>query len=389
MGMTKGPVETPEPVESGSSASGQKGLKGPVAATGDGVGNGESAFRPHDCAAPHRSLHGEVSAPGHHHGHDHGPGAHDHAPEHEKHPRFGVAKVADKESGQDQRRLGWALLVTGTIFFAELIGGFYSGSLALLSDAGHMLTDGSALLIALLAARIAERPADTRRTYGYYRFEILAALLNGAILIALAGYIGYEAFERIAVPEPVKTKAMIAVACVGLVANLVGMRILHGRTGNLNVRGAYLHLLSDTLSSVAVVLGGVVMWTYDGLWFIDPILSVLISILILLSGYRLIRESVSILLEAVPAGLDTSEIAASMAAVDGVAHVHDLHVWSITSGMYALSAHVVLAPGFDSVDNNDVLGDIRELLCAQFKIDHTTIQIESEGYEHLGAAHRD
>jgi cobalt-zinc-cadmium efflux system protein len=326
----------------------------------------------------HDHAHG---AAGQDHGHGHG---HDHDHDHGLSARPHGGR---RDAAGEQRRLMLALGVTATILFAEIAGGIYSGSLALLSDAGHMLTDASAIFIALLASRVSLRRADPRRTFGYYRYEILAALLNGALLMALAGYIGFEAWHRVLSPPAVKTGPMIVVALAGLVANGVGVFLLRGRGHSLNLRAAYLHLLSDTLSSVAVVAGGVTMWLVRGAYLVDPILSVLIAVLILVSGFRLLREAVDVLLEAVPPGLDCAEIASAMIAVPGVARVHDLHVWCITSGMYSLSVHLVLEPDAPAA-HNDLLGQLRELLCARFQIDHTTIQVENEGYNHLGRAHR-
>jgi cobalt-zinc-cadmium efflux system protein len=285
----------------------------------------------------------------------------------------------------DKRRLLLTLALTGAILVAELIGGFLSGSLALLSDAGHVLTDASAQLLSLLALLFASRPADTRRTYGYYRLEILAALANGVALVALAGFILYQAWQRVGSPPEVKTDLMLAVASVGLVANLVAAALLH-RAHTLNVRGAYLHILSDTLASAAVVVGGVIMLVTGGMYILDPILGVVIAFVVLWSAVRLIREAIDILLEAVPASIDLEKVRDDVLSLDGIADVHDLHIWTITSGMYALSAHVVVKHGH-ACDNDALLTRIKQVLLDRHRIGHSTLQLESTEYEHIGHVH--
>jgi cobalt-zinc-cadmium efflux system protein len=304
----------------------------------------------------------------HPHGdHDHHGHSHDHARE------------------TDKKRLLLTLALTGAILVAEVIGGFLSGSLALLSDAGHVLTDASAQLLSLLALLFASRPADKRRTYGYYRLEILAALANGVALVALAGFILYSAWKRIDSPPEVKTGLMLVVAAAGLVANLVAARLLH-RAHTLNARGAYLHIVSDTLASAAVVVGGLIMLATGGLYILDPILGVVIAIVVLWSAIRLIREAIDILLEAVPSSIDLEKVRDDVLAVDGIADVHDLHIWTITSGMYALSAHVVVKHGH-ACDNDALLTRIKQVLLDRHRIGHSTLQLESTEYEHIGHVH--
>ncbi len=275
-------------------------------------------------------------------------------------------------------------MLTATIALAEAVGGWMTNSLALMSDAGHMLTDVSALGLSLVALWFAGKPADVKKTYGYYRMEILSALLNGVLLLGITGFILYEAWERFRAPSPVALGPMAIVATVGLVANLGALGFLH-RTHSMNVRGAFLHVLGDTLSSVGVLIGAGIM-ALTGWFVVDPIISVVISVVIVVGAIRLVRDAVDVLMEAVPAHVDLAQIKELMLRVPGVTEVHDLHVWTISSGVYALSAHmVVLDP---MVCNNDeMLSAVKHELYDRFGIDHTTIQIESETYAHLGEVH--
>ncbi len=259
-----------------------------------------------------------------------------------------------------------------------------TNSLALMSDAGHMLTDVSALGLSLVALWFAGKPADVKKTYGYYRMEILSALLNGVLLLGITGFILYEAWERFRTPSPVDLGPMAIVATVGLVANLGALGFLHS-THSMNVRGAFLHVLGDTLSSVGVLIGAGIM-ALTGWFVVDPIISVVISVVIVVGAIRLVKDAVDVLMEAVPAHVDLAQIKELMLRVPGVTEVHDLHVWTISSGVYALSAHmVVLDP---MVCNNDaMLSAVKHELYDRFGIDHTTIQIESETYAHLGEVH--
>lgn len=318
-----------------------------------------------------------MSAP-HEHGHEHG---HKHAA-----PRQAGHKhrPGRPERAKDRKRLLWALLVTGVIAAAELTGGLWSGSLALISDAGHMLTDASALVIGLLALLISSRPADVKRTYGYYRAEILSALVNGVVLLGIAGVIVFEAYQRLWTPQPVKLEIAAVVATIGLVANLLALATLH-RSHTMTVHAAFLHVLSDTLSSAGVLIGlGIIYLT--GWTRVDAVLSVLISGAIVFGALRLLRDAVDVLLEAVPAHVDLAAVRELMSKVPGVLAVHDLHVWTISSGLYALSAHLVVS---DSLvcQNDELLSAVKHELLDRFGIDHTTIQIESERYAHLGEVH--
>ncbi|NTX08203.1 cation transporter [Myxococcus sp. CA051A] len=320
---------------------------------------------------------------GHGHDHDHG---HDHGHHHHGHghghgPRKGG--VAE-ERRKDRTRLIFALVLTATIALAEAVGGWLTQSLALMSDAGHMLTDVSALGLSLVALWFAGKPADVKKTYGYYRMEILSALLNGVLLLGITGFILFEAWERFQTPTPVKLGPMAVVATVGLFANLGALGFLH-RTHSMNVRGAFLHVLGDTLSSVGVLIGAGIM-ALTGWFVVDAIISAVISVVIVVGAVRLVRDAVDVLMEAVPSHVDMPQVKELLLRVPGVTAVHDLHVWTISSGVYALSAHlVVLDP---MVCNNDeILSAVKHDLFDRFGIDHTTIQIESETYAHLGEVH--
>lgn len=311
------------------------------------------------------------------HSHAHGPGGHDHGRAH-AHGAHGA--------GRSLRRLAWSLGLTATVMVAEAVGGWLSGSLALLSDAAHMLTDAGALALALVAAVLAGRPADDKRTYGYRRAEVLGAQVNVGALVVLAVWIAWEAFERLrAGREAIDLRVMAAVAGVGLAANLAILWFLHEER-SLNARSAFLHVLSDTVSSVAILGGAIAMAVWPGLWWVDPALSVAIATLVLWGARRLALEVTDILMEAVPRHIDVARVARRMEEADGVIAVHDLHVWSISSGMCALSAHVVV-DGRALGRNDEILADVKGRLRREFGIDHTTIQIESAAYAHVDDVH--
>jgi cobalt-zinc-cadmium efflux system protein len=269
-------------------------------------------------------------------------------------------------------RLGMVLALTLTFMIVEAIGGWLSGSLALLADAGHMLTDAGALGLSVLSAWIALRPASDSKTYGYQRWEILAALINGAALFGIAGWVIVEAIQRIQHPQPIRAELFLIIAAGGLVVNLISLRILHGiREGNLNTRGAYLHVLGDALGSVgALSAAAVIMLT--GWTLADPIISIALALLILVGAWRLLRESTDILLEGVPGHVSMAEVQRRMLAVSGVTGVHDLHVWTVTSGMVAMSGHAIV-PRLGS--HPEVLEGIRAEM-ARLGIGHVTIQLE-------------
>jgi cobalt-zinc-cadmium efflux system protein len=286
---------------------------------------------------------------------------------------------------RDRRSLLIAAGLAGSILLLEVAGGLWSGSLALLADAGHVLTDLLAMLMAYTALVLASRPPDTRRTFGYHRFEILSALTNGLLLMFMAAVIIWEAIQRLREPVAVASGAMLVVAVVGLVANLAGVLVLSRASGSLNMRGALWHLVGDTLSSVGVILAAVAI-RFTGLDVLDPALSVVIAAVIVYGAVRLIREAADILLESAPSGLDRDAVAAAIRNLDGVLAVHDLHIWSITTGMPALSGHVIV-PVEDCSRSDEILTRIKVLLGERFSIHHTTIQVESESFQEIGVLH--
>jgi cobalt-zinc-cadmium efflux system protein len=278
----------------------------------------------------------------------------------------------------DRRRLAFVLALSALYFVAELLGGLFTGSLALLADAGHMLADVGALALALFAFWLADRPASAARTFGWRRFEILAALANGLVLALVALGVAFEAVERLSAPRPVLGLPAFAIASGGLVVNLLGMRLLrHGRERSLNLRGAWLHLLGDALGSVAAMTAGLLIWAFD--WRVaDPLASLAIAGLVLRSAWSLLRETVDVLLEAAPPHLDVDELRAALLAEPGVASLHDLHVWTITSGMVSLSCHVHCTT---DADGHAVLVRLQQLLRQRFDVHHATLQIEPAGFE--------
>ena len=273
--------------------------------------------------------------------------------------------------------LGAVLLITVLLFFVELAGGFVSNSLALMSDAVHMLTDVFSLVLALLAASFATLPPNRKNTFGFYRLEILSALLNGSALTVISLFIFYEAFQRLLHPAAIQSTIMLVVATIGLLGNIGGAVILAGGSrGNLNMRGAFLHVLSDAASSVGVIIGGLLIhflgWSYA-----DPILGLLIGLLILRGAYGLIWESVNVLLEATPKGIKLYDVLAAISAVRGIKDIHDLHVWSISSGINTISAHLTIKEG-DEARTNEILQEVRDTLRERFNITHSTFQTECE-----------
>jgi cobalt-zinc-cadmium efflux system protein len=324
------------------------------------------------------------------HAHPHGPGAHDHdhdAPggcDHVAHERAHAAGAHG--AGGSVRRLSVSLALTASIMLAEAVGGWLSGSLALLSDAAHMLTDAGALGLALVAAYLASRPANDKRTFGYRRAEVLAAQVNVGALVVLAVWIAWEAVERIRQPAgTIDLPLMAAVAAVGLAANLAILWTLHAEH-TLNARSAFLHVLSDTVSSIAILGGAGAMAADPDLWWMDPALSLAIAALILWGAGRLVLEITDILMEGVPRHLDVAAVTRQMESAGGVIAVHDLHIWTISSNLYALSAHLVVHS--DAMGRNDeILTVVKSGLRRTFGIDHTTLQIESADYAHVDDVH--
>lgn len=274
----------------------------------------------------------------------------------------------------DERRVLLALVLTGGFMVAEAVGGILSGSLALLADAGHMLADTAALGLAWYAFRIGRRRATPERSYGHHRFQILAALINGGTLLAIAAWIAVEAVRRLFAPVEVLGGTMLAVAVLGLVVNLAAFAILHGGSReNLNIRGAVLHVMGDLLGSVAaIVAAGVIMWT--GWMPIDPILSVLVALLILRSAWVLVRQSWHVLMESAPEGLDVPELRDTLTkAVPGVLDVHHVHAWSLTPERPLLTMHATIA---DDADHDAVLHRLQHEVAERYGIEHATIQLE-------------
>ena len=276
------------------------------------------------------------------------------------------------------RRLRIALALTSVFLLVEVVGGILSNSLALLADAGHMLTDVAALGLSLFAAWFSRRPETARRTYGYLRLEILAAFLNGATLLLLSAWIIWEAIARFRDPEPVHSGLMLGVALVGLAVNVAAALILHPSQGSsLNVRGAYLHVLGDLLGSVGTVAAALLL-RYTGWAAADPVASVAVTLLVMRSAWMLVRESVDVLLESTPAHIPLGAVRAQLEAIPGIESVHDLHVWSVTSGMVAMSAHAIVR---EPERHQHVLEHVHDAM-RLFGIQHVTIQLERrEMYE--------
>lgn len=326
----------------------------------------------YDCAATGRQQDGRTIGHDAAHGHAHG-----HGHEHAHGQTFDRGAQVHSREGANSRVTGAlraALILTSVFMVAEVVGGLFSNSLALLADAGHMLTDVGALAFSLFVTWLARQPATPKRTYGYLRFEILAALLNGATLLAVSAAIIWEAVGRLGNPVPISTGVMFSVAVAGLVVNIISARLLHGSADHsLNVRGAYLHVLSDLLGSVAAIVAALLV-RYFG-WFIaDPIASILMTVLIVRGGWKLVRESVDILLESTPSHIDVADVRKRLEAIEDVESVHDLHVWTLTSGVVALSAHAVVR---EAAVHQQAL-EAMTARAAAMGIHHTTIQLEKK-----------
>ncbi len=292
---------------------------------------------------------------------------------------------AGPQRSGEQRRLWLALGIALLAMVAEAVGGWWSNSLALLSDAGHMLADAGAISLSLFALRIAARPAYHKRTYGYYRLEILAALVNGALLVAIAAGIAFEGWRRLLHPEPVQVQTVVLLASLGIALNAAGMWITRtGERSSMNLRSTFLHLAGDLLNSVGVLASAAIIhWT--GRLEVDAIVSFLIAATIVWSAVRLCREAVDVLLEGAPGHIPVADVSRALGQVPGVTAVHDLHVWTITSGMVALSCHIVVAcegPGCRGHD--EILTEAKSVLRDKFAIEHTTIQFEGQSYRHDG-----
>jgi cobalt-zinc-cadmium efflux system protein len=274
-----------------------------------------------------------------------------------------------------------ALLITVGILLLEFFGGLMTNSLALLSDSGHMLSDASSLALSLIAIWFAAKPASPNKTYGFYRFEILAALFNGVTLFVIAGFIIWEAIERFYNPPTVASGSMMIIASIGLFANLLSAWALMRKgdvKNNVNLRSAYLHVIGDALGSVGAIIAGIVMWIFD--WYVaDPIISILVALLILKGAWGVIKHTVHILMEGTPITIDQNEVKKALESIEGVVDVHDLHIWTITSGLDSLSCHILIE---DHQDSQKVLQDAIHMIEEKFKILHTTIQIETSQIHH-------
>jgi cobalt-zinc-cadmium efflux system protein len=300
---------------------------------------------------------------GDHHGHHHG------------HSHFVETREGNKKG------LIIALMITAGIMLLEFFGGLVTNSLALLSDAGHMLSDTSSLILSLFAIWFAQRPASRNKTYGFYRFEILAALFNGLTLFIISGIIVWEAYGRFFEPPTVASGSMMVIAAIGLIANLISAWSLIRKSdikNNVNLRSAYLHILGDALGSVGAIIAGALMLLFD--WYIaDPIISVIVALLILKSAWGVMKQSIHILMEGTPITIDQSEVESYLKQINGVINVHDLHIWTITSGLDSLSCHLLVE---EHADTQEILQRAIDLIKDKFQIEHTTIQIETKSLNH-------
>lgn len=288
----------------------------------------------------------------HHHDHDH---SHHHFHAHD---------------GEAPRSIVRAIVITFIFMGIEAVGGFIANSLALISDAGHMLTDIGALLLSLFAIWMAKRPKTATMSFGYHRAEILGALASGLLIWMISGVLIYESILRLQHPEEIQGKLVFVIATIGLLANLISMRILHeDRHKNINVRAAYLHLLSDTLGSVGAIIAGLVLWL-TGWRPIDPLITLLFAALMLYSSWSLVKEAVGVLMESTPSSLDPHKVLKDLESLAGVQEVHDLHIWSVSTGRMALSVHIIATTA------DALVAQVNELLEARYGIIHTTIQVE-------------
>jgi cobalt-zinc-cadmium efflux system protein len=298
--------------------------------------------------------------------------------QHDGHGHGGHTHRLSARAERSRRRLLIVLALTAFYMLAEALGGWWTGSLALLADSGHMLTDVAALALALMAVWFGARPATPSKTFGYHRLEILAALVNGVVLVLMALLIFYHAYERWHDPHEVESSVMIVVASGGLVVNLVCAWLLHGdHHDDLNLHGAWLHIMGDALGSVGAIIAGVLMSAY-GWYSADALFSGAIALLIVWSSWHLIKESTNVLLEGTPAHINLASVEEAILTTTGVHGVHDLHVWTITSGREALSAHVVHA---HAVGQPELLKELRARLHDRFGVDHVTLQMETEDFE--------
>lgn len=289
----------------------------------------------------------------------------------------------DHSHSRNKKTLLIAFLIITSYMVVEAVGGYLTNSLALLADAGHMLSDSISLGVGYLAFSIGEKAADQMKTYGYKRFEILAAVFNGVTLVLISLYIFYEAYHRFSDPPEIATSGMLAIAVIGLLVNiLVAWILMRGgdTKENLNLRAAFLHVLSDLLGSVGAITAALLIIFFGWAWA-DPLASVVVAILVLISGWRVTKEAVHVLMEGTPKNVDLEQVAQTIEALPGVKSIHDLHVWSITSGKNAMSGHVVVKEHISFKDSQQVLRDIEHALL-ELKIGHVTVQLENEDHPH-------
>lgn len=338
----------------------------PARRTGSGFHRGHDDHAHHDNHSHHDHSHHDD------HQHDHAAGhTHDHEHSHDHYRELG------------RRRLMLVLSITAVFMVVEFVGGWISNSLALMADAGHMLSDVAALGLSAFALWFSRRPATTDKTYGYMRIEILAALVNGATLFVISLIILWQAWSRFLEPQSVEGALMLGVAVAGLLVNIIAAFLLHSSSGhNLNLRGAYLHVLGDLLGSVGAIAAAIIILS-TGWMPADPIISIIVALLILVGAWRLVRESVDVLLEAVPRHIDLGAVHSALRAIPGVEQVHDLHVWTLTSGYLAMSGHVVIV---DPGRHQETIHVVHEVMHREFGISHVTVQIEHKAIVELRKA---
>lgn len=288
---------------------------------------------------------------------------------------MGTGHTHGTAAGRHKGKLAWALVLTTAFVAVEVIGGLLTGSLALLADAAHMLTDAGGLALALVAIRFSERPATPQKTYGYVRMEVLSAVVNAVVLLVLTIYILYEAYQRFQNPPEILSGAMLVVAAAGLLVNIISMKLLSaGSSESLNVKGAYFEVMSDMLGSLGVIVAALIIM-FTGWTLADPIIGAGIGLFIIPRTWILLKQAVHILMEGTPPEIDMALLERKLLAIPGVTAVHDLHVWTITSGLDAMSCHLVVA---DMAQARDILTNANELMKTSFGLDHTTIQIEDQ-----------